>query len=567
MEVRMNGVPVAYVSESISIEDTIGERSTASFTVWDETGTAHYSKGTPYQIFNDDNELLISGVVEDSKAKKCSPVEPGILHDITGIDNHYFADKRIAAKSYKAQTAGYIIRDLIQSYLADEGITASTQIQDGPVINEVIFNYIPVSDCIDSLAEKTRFWWNIDAAKQVTFVSKCTNNAPWELSAGDIIGEPVITRGNPQYRNKQYVLGGKATTDTLTETKYGDGNTKTYTVGFPIAEKPVIRVSGVEKTVGIKGTDENKDWYWAKSDPIITSDTELANGALLQITYKGEYPVIGVYKSDDQKTILRGIEGSGSGIVENVVKQETNDKDAALQYAISLIDQYATDGEKIQFKTDRKGLKPGQFLTVNLPEYGMCEPPYNQLLIESVHIQDDIYQLIYEVTASRGPIDGSWAKFFYDLMKPTPSTIRENLGENETLLIVLPYSKNWLPTESPNIFKELYPAANLYPSPTLYPQFSAENRINYVALIDENENEIFRNKWISQTDTGTGTIETTFYIQPAEGVGSIKKIYWYGGATASLYPGSGVRMAWVNYDHIKTNVESIQIQRTDTKGW
>jgi hypothetical protein len=127
MEIRMNGTPVVYVNESLSIEDTIGERSTASFTIWDEKGANHYVQGTPYQIIDDDGEVLISGVVEDSSESICSPVEPGILHSITGVDNHYFADKRIAAKSYQNKTAGYIVNDLIQSYLKDEGLMGMSQ--------------------------------------------------------------------------------------------------------------------------------------------------------------------------------------------------------------------------------------------------------------------------------------------------------------------------------------------------------------------------------------------------------------------------------------------------------
>ncbi|HEX3046218.1 MAG TPA: hypothetical protein VHY08_15790 [Bacillota bacterium] len=128
MEVRINGVAVVYVQGSITIDDNIGERSTASFTVWDETGTIHFNKGMPYEIYDNDGEMLISGVIEDCQETLVSPVEPGILHDITGIDNHYFADKRLAAKSYKGQTAGYIVNDLIENYLKVEGILGSMKV-------------------------------------------------------------------------------------------------------------------------------------------------------------------------------------------------------------------------------------------------------------------------------------------------------------------------------------------------------------------------------------------------------------------------------------------------------
>ncbi len=442
-------------------------------------------------------------------------------------------------------------------------------LQDGPVIPEVIFNYIPVSDCLNSLAEKVGFWWNVDAYKRVNFVSKVTNPAPWTVTERDIIGEPVVTQGNPQYRNKQYILGGKATTAPLSEIKFGDGNTKTITVGFPMAAAPAITVNNQPKTVGTKGVDDGKtDWYWSKGDSVITSDTPLANGAQLQITYQGEYPIVGIYSQSFNISKLKNLVGSGTGIIENVTKVETNSQEAALQNAIQLIQQYSIDGRKLQFKTDQKGLKPGQLLNVNLPRYGIqTNDKDHQMLIQSVNIQDNVYQLLYEVTAVEGPIDGSWAKFFYNLLKPNVSVIRDNISENEVFINILEQTKNWLETDEQNIFRTVYPAISLYPGSNLYPQFAFGDRIKCVALIDNNNNEISRSLAIDQKGAETNTIITTFYFQPNESLGNIKKIYWYGGATASLQPGSGVKIDEMNYEHTKTNLEAIEILRTDTKGW
>lgn len=442
-------------------------------------------------------------------------------------------------------------------------------LQDGPVIPEVIFNYIPVSDCLNSLAEKIGFWWNIDAYKRVNFVSKVTNPAPWAITENDIIGEPVVTQGNPQYRNKQYILGGKATTAPLSEIKFGDGNTKSFTVGFPIAVAPVITVNNQPKTVGIKGDDDGKtDWYWAKGDSVITSDNPLASGAQLQITYQGEYPIVGIYSHSFNISKLKNLVGSGTGIVENVTKVETSSQEAALQNAIQLIEQYAVDGRKLQFKTDRKGLKPGQLLQVDLPRYGIqTNGQDHQMLIQSVNIQDNVYQLLYEVTAVEGPIDGSWAKYFYNLLKPDITVIRDNISDNEVFINILQQSKNWLETDEQNIFRTVYPAGNLYPGSNLYPQFTVGDRVKYVALIDNHNNEIFRNAAINQKGADTNSIVTTFYIQPDECLGDIKKIFWYGGTTASLQPGSGVKIDELNYEHTKTNLEAMEILRSDTKGW
>lgn len=573
MIVKINGVPVKFVNESIMIEDTVGERSTASFVVWDETGSRHYQKGEPYQIYDNDGDLIISGVIEDSREQACGPVEPGILHEITGTDNHYFADKRIVAKSYTNLTAGAIVHELIQSYLSKEGISCG-EIQDGPVVTESVFNYIPVTDCLDSLAEKAGFWWNIDSQKQLYFVARQTYVAPWEVNSIDVLDEPEVTQGNPQYRNKQYVIGGKDVTDTLTEIMVGDGQTRSFTVGFSIAQEPAIviqrglEVVGIPSSgIGIKGKDQGKQWYWSKGDPVVVQDdNESVLGASdqVRITYRGEFPMVAIYAYAPEVNRLRTLEGDGTGLVENVENEETNSKKAALQSATSKIQQYAVDGRKLEFRTDRKGLKPGQLITVNLPKYGLNRI---EMLIQTVQIQDDVTRLIYDITAIEGPADESWAKFFYNLVTTKQQVIRENISEDEILVILEQYSKTWLPGDGNNIFRTCYPAGDLCPGSDLYPQFGMGDRIKYVVLLDSMNKEIGRYGPIQQTGCDTNNISSTFYILPNQATGSIVKLAWYGGTSASLYPGSGVKVAEVDYVHNKTSMESIQIERTDLKGW
>jgi hypothetical protein len=571
--VKINGALVNFVNESVTIEDTIGERSTVSFVVWDEAGTRHYQKGEPYEIYDNDGELIISGVIEDSKEQACGPVDPGMLHEITGADNHYFADKRIVAKSYTNMTAGAIVRELIKSYLSAEGISGGA-IQDGPVVSEAVFNYIPVTDCLDSLAEKAGFWWNIDSQKQLYFVARQTYAAPWELNSMDILDEPEITQGNPQYRNKQYIIGGKDITDTLTEVMVGDGQSRSFTVGFAIAQEPAIAVNRgagwvniPPAGVGIKGKDRDKQWYWSKGDPVVVQDDQesvLGTSDQVQITYRGEFPIVAIYAYAPEVNRLRALEGNGTGLVESVEDEETNCKNAALQSATAKIQQYAADGKKLQFKTDRKGLKPGQLITVNLPKYGLNRI---EMLIQAVQVQDDVTRLIYDVTAVEGPVDESWTKFFYSLVTAKQQVIRENISEDEILVILEQYSKTWLQEDSNNIFRTCYPAGGFYPGVNLYPQFGAKDRVKYVALLDTANQEIGRFEPIQQSGCDTNNISSTFYILPNYGVGSIAKLAWYGGTSASLYPGSGVKLAEVSYAHNKTNIESIQIERTDMKGW
>src|SRR5690554_6486420 len=103
-------------------------------------------------------------------------------------------------------------------------ISSTTVIQDGPVITEAIFNYIPISQAFDVLAEKAGFWWVIDENKRLWFMTRSTNIAPWIVTGDNIKYRSIsVEHGNSYYRNKQYIRGGTDETDLLTETKTGDG--------------------------------------------------------------------------------------------------------------------------------------------------------------------------------------------------------------------------------------------------------------------------------------------------------------------------------------------------------
>lgn len=77
--------------------------------------------------------------------------------------------------------------------------------------------------------------------------------------------------------------------------------------------------------------------------------------------------------------------------------------------------------------------------------------------------------------------------------------------------------------------------------------------------------EQFRKQITSQTDGATGVLTTVAYIAPPEAnTFTIEEIGWFAGDDATSSTDTGVMVARVLYNKVKTNVESIQIDRTDT---
>ena len=116
---KIDGQEVTLAKNTLNISGKIEQRETCSFRVVDTTGMRFY-KGQPVSVFIDDKPeflgtLLSSNIVETTQAGDR-------WHQIRATGHHYSADKRLAVKAYEEETAGAIVKDLLSSYLVEEGI-------------------------------------------------------------------------------------------------------------------------------------------------------------------------------------------------------------------------------------------------------------------------------------------------------------------------------------------------------------------------------------------------------------------------------------------------------------
>lgn len=572
MKVTINGTEVNVLIGSLNISDVIEERSTASFSVKDDAGEFVFHKGQPVKILDNDSNLIYSGFIDTPKAQKITGVLLKV-HDISCIDNHYLADKRIIAKAYQNMTAGAIVHDIITNYLAVEGVSAGI-IQDGPTITEAVFNYVPVTTALASLAEKANFWWTIDFNKLLQFMDRSANTAPWVCTGVDIQGESLtVGESNPNYRNKQYIKGGTDVTDHMTENFKGDGTTRTWNVGFKINSVPTIALNGTQlqsSDIGIRGVDSGKKYYWSKGETAITQDdgqTLLTTSDTLSITYQGQFDIIAITEDPGAISTMQQIEGIGTGIVEEVEDEPDNtSRETAFQSGNAKLQKYAVIGNKVTFRTKRYGLVPGQLLTMNVPEHNLDN---TEVLIENVTTTDEggIF-LWYDITAVEGPEEGSWAKVFQKMATRGQSfVVRENISEEQVLITLKQFTKTWQLSNKPNIFIEVYPGSNVFPGSDIFPMFVYGDRVKYIELLDASNNTLVRKKITKQTGSDTTNILSTTYIAPYEANTSIAKVRFYGGSQATDTIGLGVMIDEQVYSKVKTQLEALQIDKTDSRGW
>ncbi len=434
ISVFVDNTKVKVRNSQITIDDRIGERSIAHFTIVDTPGSASYDRAQPVSIFGDDRATatgtpVFGGFIDTPEAQTISP-SGALLHDISCMDNHYLADKRVAAKIWESKTSASVVSELLTDYLADEGITAGT-IQTGNTLTRVVANYVPVADVIGAIAEANGFVWYIDADKQLNFMDRTTNTASFALTASNILDSPSprLSKGNQQYRNIQWVRGG---TDTISQTEnfVGDGAQKAFTVGFPINSVPAITEDSASQTVGIKGLDTGYEYYWSKGDPIIVAEAVPSSNAAIQVQYTGKYKTITMVRDDIAVASQLTTEGSGTGQVESVIiNTDLDSRTEAQEFGQAQLTQWCQNAEKFQFTTRTAGLKAGQMLNVTFAPFGFAS---HDMLLESVNMIANDVELNYNVTAITGPVMGSWAQLFKSFAKQQQVI----LGNDEQVILL-----------------------------------------------------------------------------------------------------------------------------------
>jgi len=448
----IGGVTLELVKGSPLVDQRIEERSTAEFTVIDSLGTASYQRGQPVALYDAADTLIFGGVIDTSDKVAMAP-GGGLYHPIRCMDWHYLVDKRLVVAAYTTTDAGAIVTDIHTNYLVAEGVGIGS-IQTGPEIPEAVFNYVTVAEAFDALAEMAGFTWFIDENKDLYFVDRATYLAPWNWSVATpkpAGSKAILSEGNPLYRNYQYIRGGMGLTTLQVENRTGDGTTYIFIMGYPLAKEPTIVETppGLPaKTVGIKGLETGKDYYWSKGDSVISAAIAPDIADAIQFTYQGQYPLITLAKDEGAQIARAAIEG-GTGIVETIAYESHESGASSQESARSKLTDYCRDAAKFHYPTTDSGIRPGQLQVINYPLLGLNN---TEMLIESVVMTSHGNLVIYDITAVVGPVIGSWTRFFSAMLQKQTAAIR--IGD-ERLLVLLQQKEPLALVEAPTSWQQL----------------------------------------------------------------------------------------------------------------
>lgn len=465
LKLKINGIDRIneVLKGSIVGSETINARSTCSFSLLDLYGNGKPELGTSVELFDEEDNKVFGGMVDKGTKTRLSSSNV-LQYDITCCDYHQLAEKRLIAETYVNKTAGYIVNHIITNYLTDENITAGI-IATGATFTKVTFSYKKASDCLDELSSLTGSQWVINPDKTLDFFEKRTNTASWNVTDSSQINNIVIEDNREEYRNVQYVRGVKGITSTKINSFNGDGKTQVFTCSYPLSTKPSLKINAVSvptTDIGIKEVDDDKLWYWAKSEKEIiqtSTETALSSTQTLEVTFKGEFPTIIMRRKEDQILKRQNVENN-SGLYEKVeINKTIETENSGLEYARGKLRRYAQFNKVLGYTTELNGLKAGQIQNVNKTFFGIS----GEFLIEQINftaLGDG--KIEYSIKAISGESVGGWTYFFKELLKRGEEFV---IGENEILVKAKELSDNMTFSETITVSKS-----------------AVENRIGYAQI-------------------------------------------------------------------------------------
>ena len=336
-----------------------------------------------------------------------------LRRDLECVSYDALADRRLVAASYESptQTLSTIVGDVVTNTLAGDGIT-TTNVDTGPIIDRLKFNYEPAARVFDELANITGYAWWIDANKALWFKPRAGVPAPFAVDSSNT-RRVTVNRTTETYRNKQLVRAGVDLTASRVENFSGNGTQKAWTLSYPVGAVPTsITVGGVGKTIGIRGVDTGADWYWNLGDPVVSQDDGAAAvgaAVAIAVTYQGQFPIL-ISAQNDSGIATQAAVGGASGIYEAIDERPNlNDDAAASSVAEGLLRRYGSIPRRLTFETDTAGLEPGQLVTAAYTPHAVS----GSWLVDSVQAVDRNGQdLVWTVEALDGESVGGWVEFF-----------------------------------------------------------------------------------------------------------------------------------------------------------
>ena len=405
---------------SLRIREEIGTRMVCELDLFRDTPVDIGTPFTFHEIVDASLVLIFNGYVTSSSMKRLGGVK--LVNHIVGSDVRLLLDKRILNAEYSSPTiscAGDIVNDIIDK-LDAEGIDKSVlpgAVGDGADIEHVEYNSVPMSRVLNELADMSDYVWWVDQDKLLWFRSPPTGSETFIHETDFLYGTVEIEKDMLAYYNRIWIKNVPKLSEAVVDHNLqppADGSQQTFTTRQPIAELISFHVGGEAQDVGIKGHDEDMDWYYIPNQPQLFQEetaTPVAADTGMVAVYKYRYPVTVRADNGAAQAARAAIDGT-SGIVEHAL-YDTNvrDVDDALELALALVTIHSREPTLIKFSTYNWNLNAGDSRQISAPSFGVTDE-FHVISMEVTDPQRKDQQLLKTYRMSNAIFAGRVFRFY-----------------------------------------------------------------------------------------------------------------------------------------------------------
>lgn len=307
---------------------------------------------------------------------------------VTAVAYGSLLDRRYVARKYIPPyviLSNIVLQDLIWRYFgpgsgSDTGLVWGGSSGDAGVnIGQPVFNYVTGAAAVKQICDMNAWSYWVDAWQRVIAFPYETGTGPAPIEISDSGGTWIsieATRNGLPYANDVWVRNSQDLQPFQTDEFVGDGSSVMFLPSQDLQVRPEIAVNGVAIQVTDFGVWAKAfDAYWLVYAVVLNAAPGV--GVPVTVTYPSQLSNP-TRSKDGAEIALRG----DFQYLEEV--QDVPSLDMLQQIGDGLLDKLKADTTDLVIVTDKRGVLPGQLLTVNTEL-----PPINDtFLVEEVDSQE-----------------------------------------------------------------------------------------------------------------------------------------------------------------------------------
>jgi hypothetical protein len=413
----------------ISINGSLTQKKTASFTTFSENGSLLPLRGQPVWIHdtNPDSTLDPFGGYIDKVKYKVEPGTGAVWATCDCLDWSGVFTRRLVGSynsTYSALTLQNLVKGIVYGHGGSEGFVVDSVV--GPSGLSASYDYSSsVAAALDDACSRAygsgnSFYWFVDPWKIVKVVRQDTNTAAW-TDLGNCLIEIEQDVTGEKKSNRVYASGSELVAS-VTENLQGNASSRTFNTSAPIGAAPtiVLNPGAHAQTVGALNVDPDPgfNWYWTQGSSELkqqSTDTTLNNTQSLAVTYQGIKSVQGWAAYNTGIDAAAAIEG-GTGFYDLNLNLSAVGVAGSVQAIADQESQTnAANPSQVTLKSYRGGLHTADAFALVYAPLGINAT----YLIDNVSMETQDTLALWTYHLVLGPLLGDWRDPFVSLVGGT----------------------------------------------------------------------------------------------------------------------------------------------------